>query len=142
MEATGGTMKKTAALEVREQWERRREDFTLLVSATRGEQGPSPELSALGVEGEDTNEVTEDAQERITEYPLGVTIKTVVRVDLSTGGPGDWLEAILDDNKRPERITYHFAPWFDHAELTLEGEDFDVAEAFIDACYPLDTIES
>lgn len=137
----GMTMvEQTAAEQVQKQWQGRREDFRLLVSAVRGEQEPSPELVSLGVEGDDSNEVMEQAQERIYEYPLGVTIKTVVRVDLSTGGPGDWLEAILDDDKRPERITYHFAPWFDHAEITLDGDDFDIAEAFIDSCYPLDTI--
>lgn len=79
-------------------------------------------------------EIREAAIERADEYPLGMSRKTVFRIELSTGGPADWLEVIAEKSDRygydVERIVYHFADWFDHAERTLSGEEFDTAEAF------------
>jgi len=53
-----------------------------------------------------------------------------MKILISTGGPADWLEILLDEENEPRRIEYHFAPWFDHASVTLEGEDFEAADAF------------
>lgn len=77
----------------------------------------------------DDDEIREEASEEAYEYPLGVSTSGVVRIDLSTGGPGDWIEVMLT-GEDVQRIEYHFAPWFDHASITLEGDDFDVVDAF------------
>jgi hypothetical protein len=71
----------------------------------------------------------------LNEYPLAATIRYAIRIDLSTGGPADYLEAIADADGSIERIAYHFADWFDHAELSLSGDEFDTAERFIEALY-------
>lgn len=63
----------------------------------------------------------EEAAERISELPLGVSVKRVLRIDLSTGGPGDWLEADVDDDGTVDSVTYHFNDWFDHAERTVDS---------------------
>jgi hypothetical protein len=90
---------------------------------------------------DDPDELTEAEEEDInapgplSEYPLGASVRFAVRVELSTGGPADYLEAIVDGDGGIERITYHFADWFDHAEQSLSGDDFDTAEAFITALY-------
>lgn len=135
---------KTAAEQVQSEWQDRRRDFDILNKAASDGSGDRAELATLGVEvdpdGTD-EDVREQALQVISEYPLAFTPKVVVRVDLSTGGPGDWLEAILDSEGRCERISYHFAPWFDHAEITLDGDDFDAAERFIEALYPLETLQ-
>lgn len=94
--------------------------------------------------GSDMGDLNEAARERMYEYPLGVSQQTVFRVDISTGGPGDWLEVVCTGDTpryevRPEngeyyeveRITYHFNDWFDHAERPLEGPDYDAALAFV-----------
>lgn len=109
---------------------------------------------ALGVEallhvadyGDDleraANEIRESAVERVAEYPLGVSAYTTFRVEISTGGPAEWLEVVCSGdtpNYEPagegehyevDRIVFHFADWFDHAERQLEGDDLANAEAF------------
>jgi len=52
---------------------------------------------------------------------LGLSVKPVVTVQLSWGGPSDWLEIGLDgsEDRHIEYVTYHFADWFDHAERQL-----------------------
>lgn len=83
-----------------------------------------------------TERNTEDAAQWITklredenkldEQVLGFSIKATVyvRLDLSTGGPGDWIDGEYDpsDGKLYE-VKYHFAPWFDHAERSLSPDD-------------------
>lgn len=63
-----------------------------------------------------------DEDEREAAYeelsPLSIELKPVVKVLLSWGGPSDWLEIGLDNTSAHsvERVTYHYADWFDHAE--------------------------
>lgn len=92
--------------------------------------------------------INEAADQRRDEYPLGVSAKTVFRIDLSTGGPGDWLEVECSGdtpNYEPagegehyevEAITYHFNDWFDHAERTLSGDDEKAAQEFAERVVP------
>lgn len=92
------------------------------------------------------DELREAAWQRIHETPLDVSSYRTFRVDLSTGGPGDWLEVQCsgstpayeggDDTYEVERITYHFNDWFDHAERALEGRDYVVAFAFVGEVVP------
>jgi hypothetical protein len=81
------------------------------------------------------------AIERADEYPLGISAYRVFRIELSTGRPADWLEVVCSgDTPRyegpsgepyeVERIVYHFADWFDHAEDELQGPDLEAAERF------------
>ncbi len=73
----------------------------------------------------------EQAQDRMWELPLAVTVRRVIEVLLSTGGPEDALRAELDADGDIVRIEYIFKDWFDGARRTLHGSDFDTAEAFI-----------
>lgn len=73
----------------------------------------------------------EYAYERMYEMPLSVTTKRLVEVLISTGGPEDAFVATVDDDGTIERIEYVFKDWFDGARVSLEGEQFDAAEAFI-----------
>ena len=91
-------------------------------------------------------DLQEIAGEIVRDYPLGVSRRTVFRVDLSTGGPADWLEVVCSGNTpayesggepyEVERIAYHFADWFDHAERQLDGAEFDAAERFVCSVIP------
>lgn len=88
----------------------------------------------------------EEAQQRIYEGPLSVERKILIRVDLSTGGPADWFEVVIDPSDpnefdRVERITYHFADWFDHAETTLVGPEFDAAREYLEALGIFEEVE-
>lgn len=101
------------------------------------------------VDGVDIDGLCELARERMDELPLGVSSYTTFRVDLSTGGPADWLEIVCSGdtpcyepagvhgaNYEIERIVYHFSDWFDHAERQLDGVDFDIAERFARSVVP------
>lgn len=106
----------------------------------------------LDLTAEDVESINDQAYEALHELPLGVSAHTVFRVELSTGGPADWLEvtctgheirrnAYTDDTTawtewEVERISYHFADWFDHAAVELEGADFETAEAFARSVVP------
>lgn len=109
------------------------------------DDGPFEEL----VGDLDLDGLREAAQERMYELPLGVSAQTVFRIELSTGGPADWLEVVCTgdtpcceptsdggEHYEVERIVYHFADWGDHAERTLSGVDFDIAERFAQSVVP------
>lgn len=78
----------------------------------------------------DDDEKRDELETELYEYPLSVETLRMVKILLGTGGPADWLEVQLDDDSDARRIEYHFAPWFDHASVTLEGDDFEAADAF------------
>ena len=64
----------------------------------------------------------DDPTESLYDYGLGISTRIVVKIEISAGGPSDWLEVIVDnDSGYPEidKITYHFADWFDHAEMKV-----------------------
>lgn len=73
-----------------------------------------------------------DEDDERYEYPLWVDSYRVVRVDLSTGGPADWFEIKIDGDNDVDNITYHFSDWFDHAEYSLHGSEFDRALEFLE----------
>lgn len=68
----------------------------------------------------DAPDATDDVTSAVYDElePLAVDIRPVIRIQLSWGGPADWLEIELgDDGGRDiRRMTYHLADWFDHAE--------------------------
>ena len=72
----------------------------------------------------------EAALEEILELPIGRSVSTVVKIELSWGGPADWFEVWLDELRNIDRIIYHFLDWFDHAERELQGSEFEAAESF------------
>ena len=64
-------------------------------------------------------ERAEEAREELDSFALGASTKVLLRIDLSTGGPADYLTAECEQERyglSVERVTYHFADWFDHAE--------------------------
>jgi len=106
----------------------------------------TPEALEAALDTISLDAVQERAQTRMDEMPLAVSASTVFRVDLSTGGPADWLEVFCSGNTpryddgaesfEVERIVYHFADWFDHAERELEGFELEAAEAFVSRVVP------
>jgi hypothetical protein len=94
---------------------------------------------ALGIEFTDDYIDAEDqAWEIVREYPLAISSRIHYRIELSTGGPGDWLDVETDNVEGSGMhggeilsITYHFNDWFDHAERQLSGTELEAAEAFV-----------
>ena len=73
----------------------------------------------------------------INEYGLGSEVRYSIRVELSTGGPADYVTAIVAGGEVID-ATYHFADWFDHAEKRLDGEDLAVVERWLGYLFDLD----
>jgi hypothetical protein len=77
--------------------------------------------------GEDIDyEEQEEAREEYHNLPLSVEKKVVYEIHLSTGGPADWVEVIVDeeDYNRICSMTYHFSDWFDHAQMPIHTTDY------------------
>lgn len=63
-----------------------------------------------------------DNEGALDEQILGVstTVTVTVRVELSTGGPADYVTAEVDPRDGSlSDVEYHFAPWFDHASVSV-----------------------
>lgn len=60
----------------------------------------------------------DEAQDELWNLFLDISTKKVVRIDLSTGGPADWIEVWYEGDEISEMV-YHFADWFDHAERKI-----------------------
>lgn len=90
-------------------------------------------FSAMDNDGEYEGQ---DAYDALHEYALGYEKKDMLKIELSTGGPGDWLECYLSDNEL-YRVEYHFNDWFDHAQTVVdEGSSlFRYAETIIEGIY-------
>jgi len=75
----------------------------------------------------------EEKREEFEQSILAVTKKLHYKVELSFGGPADWLEVIADkDNKEIEDIIYHFSDWHVHEEEYLNDEEFEEVRQFIE----------
>ena len=64
-----------------------------------------------------------DAIDALYEYALGISSCTMVKIDLSTGGPGDWLEVVCNTERNAMEVMevkYHFNDWFDHASIEVD----------------------
>lgn len=76
------------------------------------------------IDGQATSFDDEDqARARLDELPLSVQIERVLRIDLSTGGPADYITAKLSRESYGWAVTsatYHYADWFDHAERPID----------------------
>lgn len=67
----------------------------------------------------------DDPWDEINEYMLGYDTYKVVKIELSTGGPADWIEVKLGDYKEEIiSVTYHFSDWFDHAEMKVHEDSY------------------
>lgn len=133
---TADNRQRTCEERIGENLESRVKHFAALVKASEAESVDDLTDDELS---DATNEYTPDrseyegergaenlreaAQTAIYELPLAVTTYKMVRVELSTGGPADWLEAQIDDDGDILRIEYVFQDWFDGARRTLDGSE-------------------
>lgn len=61
----------------------------------------------------------DDGFEAWNEYPLAVSTRLVTKIELSWGGPSDFLTVEHDEN-HIYGVTYHFQDWFDGAKREVE----------------------
>jgi hypothetical protein len=89
------TKNKSCEDRIMENLESCEEDLDLFYSILDDNLDPDDEDDALKIAKIEDNGYDEDS---IYEYALGVSTKKVIRIDLSTGGPGSFIEAEVDDN--------------------------------------------
>jgi hypothetical protein len=64
----------------------------------------------------------QDALDYLYDFALGISRHMIIRIDLSSGGPADWLEikVYTDDKSHTiEEVEYHISDWFDHASVLV-----------------------
>lgn len=123
----------TAADELDELTEQFVEEFT-----KNEDREPSEDEVAKFRENASDNEYNEDS---LVEFPLGFVITKVIKIELSTGGPADYLEVFIDPEYKDTivRVVYHFADWFDHAQMEVNENDplWEFAEIYCDGLMDL-----
>ena len=66
--------------------------------------------------------------EELQDQVLSISKTTKFRIDLSWGGPQDFIEVEVDDSGEIIGGSYHFLDWFDGAEIELSEEERDLVE--------------
>lgn len=61
----------------------------------------------------------EDGFEAWNNYPLAVSTRQQTKIELSWGGPSDFL-TIIHEGAEIYSVTYHFQDWFDGAVRSVE----------------------
>jgi len=61
-------------------------------------------------------------EESIYEYAAGTSIKKLLTIEISGGGPSSHIEAIIDEDGYVEKATYHFLDWFDGARRNISKD--------------------
>jgi len=76
----------------------------------------------------------EQGWEAWAEYPLSISTRLVTKIELSWGGPSDFLTVEHDENHL-YAVTYHFQDWFDGAKRDLREESkiWEYAASVIEA---------
>jgi hypothetical protein len=66
----------------------------------------------------------ENALSELNDYALEISSFRVIKILLSTGGPGDWLELKVDNDGDVCGLTYHYQDWFDHAQIKVPANSY------------------
>ena len=61
----------------------------------------------------------EDGFEAWNNYPLAVTTHQETKIELSWGGPSDFL-SVIHEGEKVISVTYHFQDWFDGAKRDVK----------------------
>lgn len=75
----------------------------------------------------------------LNEYGLGADVRYSIRVDLSTGGPADYITATVAHGDVLS-AEYHFADWFDHDSRSLTGPEFETVAEYLGYLFDLDSL--
>lgn len=110
------------------------EEFIEKVTTASGEEPSEDEVNRFIEELHKNCEYTETS---LDELPIGVSVQKVIKVQLSWGGPADYIEIYVSGYPEQEgidKVVYHYQDWFDGASMIVpENSDmFEYAEWFID----------
>ena len=79
----------------------------------------------------------EDANDAWNEFPMAITAEkiTQIKIELSWGGPSDYITVDVYDDGEIKSAEYHFADWFDHAKMSIPKDThmYDYVVNIVDA---------
>ena len=67
----------------------------------------------------------DDPYDALHQLPLDIELVRSIKILLSTGGPSDWLECLIEGegfDSYVRGVQYHYADWYDHAEVTVSRD--------------------
>jgi hypothetical protein len=64
---------------------------------------------------------SEEGYEAWNNFPLSVETRKETKIELSWGGPSDFL-SVIHDGTDIFTVTYHFQDWFDGASRNIDGD--------------------
>lgn len=86
-------------------------------------------LSDEGYEIEDIADFQETYFDLFDAYGLGISQYIEIKIDLSWGGPADFVKLTIDkETKEVMSGTYHFQDWFDGATRDLTVHELEMLE--------------
>lgn len=106
------------------------DEFVEKYTTSTGEEPSEEEISKFVEEQYKNCEYTETS---IDELALGHSSYEVIKIELSTGGPADFIEAFISDDELVKAV-YHYQDWFDGAEMLVpeDSEMYQYVCWFID----------
>lgn len=106
------------------------EEFIEKTSTATGQEPDENEIARFVEEQYKNCEYTETS---LDELALGFVVNRLVKIELSTGGPADFIEVFLDDDCQIIKAVYHYQDWFDGAQLNVPDDShmMDYIEHFI-----------
>ena len=68
----------------------------------------------------------EDAVDAWNEFPMAISTEkiTQIKIELSWGGPSDYIMVDVYDDGEIKSAEYHFADWFDHAKMNIPKDSY------------------
>lgn len=107
------------------------------------EEWPDDQLEEPSTKEAVYDDIAERAKEAMEQFrenspepdvlAVSATVTVELRVELSTGGPADFITADLDPEDRSiDNVQYHFQDWFDGAKRGLDSDSalYRMAESF------------
>jgi len=87
-----------------------------------------------GYRGEKEGQDSDEGFEEWNDFPLSVETRKETKIQLSWGGPSDFL-SVVHDGTDIFTVTYHFQDWFDGASRSVDGDSkiWEYAQTVIEA---------
>lgn len=117
-----------------EQVEDATQEFIEKSTTATGEEPTEEEIEKFVEEQHKNCEYTETS---LDELPIGISVSKVVKIQLSWGGPADYIEIYVSgypDQEAIDKVVYHYQDWFDGASMIVpeDSDMFEYAVWFID----------
>ena len=90
-------------------------------------------MDILG-DSESDREQIDEALAELGNIATHISSYKVIKIEMSGGGPADWIEVEVDNEGYVMRMSYHYADWNDHADIKIDSNSYlwDYAMQIVD----------